>query len=154
MKSLNKQEGGDHYKDQAIQPVEFIQKNNIGFMEGNVIKYVCRHHMKNGVEDINKAIHYLEMLRDLQYPEKPDENQMEMEFDVCPIKGVDINVTELQVGDKFANRNIMARVEAVKVDIRTTRITKEGGDILVLSNSFNVKLYERKEPREEPEQSR
>ena len=64
---LSKQVGGQHYKDYAIQPIEFIQKNNIGYIEGNVIKYVCRHGEKNGRQDIEKAIHYLELLLDMKY---------------------------------------------------------------------------------------
>lgn len=58
---LDKQEGGTHYS-LPIQPIEYIVKNNIGYIEGNVIKYVTRHRQKNGVEDIKKAIHYLELL--------------------------------------------------------------------------------------------
>jgi hypothetical protein len=52
---------GEHY-DAPIQPVDFIVKNDIPFREGNVIKYVCRHRSKNGREDIEKAIDYLEMI--------------------------------------------------------------------------------------------
>lgn len=66
---LNKQEGGNHYKDMAIQPVEFITANNLGFLEGNVVKYICRHHAKNGAEDIKKAIHYCELLLQTKYGE-------------------------------------------------------------------------------------
>ena len=64
MGALDKQEGGSHYKDMPIQPVEFIVANSIPYREANVIKYVARHATKNGVQDINKAIHYLEMIRD------------------------------------------------------------------------------------------
>lgn len=66
MSALDKQEGGDHYKT-AIQPIEFIHANKLGFVEGNVVKYVTRHRNKNGAEDIRKAIHYLELLLDLEY---------------------------------------------------------------------------------------
>lgn len=65
--ALDKQEGGSHYKDMAIQPVEFITANELGFLEGNIIKYVCRHHAKNGAEDIKKAIHYCELLLATKY---------------------------------------------------------------------------------------
>lgn len=71
--ALSTQEGGNHYKSMAIQPVEFVTKNNIGFIEGSVIKYVCRHRNKNGVEDIRKAIHFLNLLLELEYPEKQEE---------------------------------------------------------------------------------
>jgi hypothetical protein len=50
-----------------IQPVEFIVKNDLAFLEANVIKYVCRHRQKNGIEDLNKAIHYLELAKELYY---------------------------------------------------------------------------------------
>jgi hypothetical protein len=62
MKSFKKQVGGNHYKKYKIQPVEFIIKNNIGFCEGNVIKYVLRFKDKNGIADLEKAKHYLELL--------------------------------------------------------------------------------------------
>jgi hypothetical protein len=59
--------GGTHYKNMPIQPIEFILKNNLGFIEGNVIKYVCRHEFKNGKQDIEKAIHYLQLLIENKY---------------------------------------------------------------------------------------
>ena len=60
--AMTKQVGGSHYKDMAIQPVEFIIANGLGFCEGNIIKYTCRYKQKNGVEDLRKVIHYAEML--------------------------------------------------------------------------------------------
>lgn len=69
--ALEKQVSGSHYKDFPIQPVEFIYKNNIPYLEGNVIKYTCRHRSKNGKADILKAIHYLELLLELEYDAKP-----------------------------------------------------------------------------------
>jgi hypothetical protein len=73
MSALNKQVGGTNYKDFAIQPVEFIQKNGLGFCEGNAIKYLCRWRAKNGVEDLQKAIHYIELL--IQMENKRDFKQ-------------------------------------------------------------------------------
>jgi hypothetical protein len=67
MSALNKQEGGSHYKDYAIQPIEFIKKNEIPFCEANAIKYIMRHKKKNGKQDLLKAIHYLEILIELEY---------------------------------------------------------------------------------------
>ena len=64
MKSYKKQVGGSHYKKYKIQPVEFIIKNNIGFVEGNIIKYVLRFKEKGGVQDLLKAKHYIELLID------------------------------------------------------------------------------------------
>jgi hypothetical protein len=68
--ALDKQEGGAHYKNLKMQPVEFIHANELGFCEGSVIKYVCRHQAKNGAQDIKKAIHYLELILELHYGEK------------------------------------------------------------------------------------
>lgn len=70
MSALEKQVSGSHYKDFSIQPVEFIHKNNIPYLEGNVIKYTCRHKSKNCKEDILKAIHYLQLILELQYDAK------------------------------------------------------------------------------------
>jgi len=70
MGSLDVQEGGDHYKTMKIQPVEFIQANKIQFLDGCVIKRVCRHRAKNGAEDIRKAIHELNLILELEYSQK------------------------------------------------------------------------------------
>lgn len=64
--ALDVQEGGDHYKGKAIQPVEYIMANEIGFMEGSVIKYVTRWKDKGGVQDLKKARHFLDMLIEVQ----------------------------------------------------------------------------------------
>ena len=57
----NRQIGGSHYKNMKIQPYEFISKNDLSFFQGNVIKYVCRYRLKNGVKDLEKIIHYCEL---------------------------------------------------------------------------------------------
>ncbi len=77
LSTLSTQAGGTHYKDMAIQPIEFIVANKLEYRVGNVIKYACRHENKNGAEDIRKAIHYLEMILETDYacggldPKKP-----------------------------------------------------------------------------------
>lgn len=67
MSSLDTQVGGDHYKSLPIQPVEFILKNKIPYMEGCAIKYLCRHRSKGGAKDLEKAIHYIEILLEMEY---------------------------------------------------------------------------------------
>jgi hypothetical protein len=62
MSALDKQEGGNHYLQFKIQPIDFIQHNSLNFCQGNIIKYVTRYKDKNGIEDLKKAIHYLEIL--------------------------------------------------------------------------------------------
>lgn len=66
MSVLLNQIGGDHYKDLPIQPIEYIHKNGIGFCEGAVIKYVTRWRGKNGIEDLKKAIHMIELLIEME----------------------------------------------------------------------------------------
>ena len=68
--SLEEQVGGKHYKNMKIQPAEFINENKLLFAEGNAIKYICRHSQKGKVEDIDKAIHYLEMIKQRDYGTK------------------------------------------------------------------------------------
>ena len=65
--ALNKEVGGNHYKEFRIQPIEFIEGNDLGFSVGNIIKYVCRYKYKNGKEDLLKAKHYIELLIELEY---------------------------------------------------------------------------------------
>ena len=67
---MSKQIGGSHYKNFAIEPIEFINRNNLAYAEGNVIKYVCRHKYKGKLEDIKKAIHYLEIIIERDYEKK------------------------------------------------------------------------------------
>ena len=64
---LDVQEGGDHYKNLVIQPIEYCQKNGLNYCESNVIKYVTRHRSKAGAEDIRKAIHNLQLLLEMEY---------------------------------------------------------------------------------------
>ena len=56
-----RQIGGSHYKDFFIQPYEFIAKNDLSFFQGNVVKYVCRYKLKNGIQALEKIIHYCEL---------------------------------------------------------------------------------------------
>lgn len=64
------QVGGDHYRSMPIQPAEFIHRNGIGYLEGNIIKYVVRHRTKGKAQDIQKAIHYCRLLLELEYGEQ------------------------------------------------------------------------------------
>ena len=65
--ALDRQVGGEHYKnDFKIQPIEFITANKLSFIQGSIIKYICRYNKKNGKEDIDKAIHYCQLLKELE----------------------------------------------------------------------------------------
>lgn len=74
--ATEKQVGGSHYTRFAIQPVDFIHRNNLGFLVGAVIKYVCRYPFKNGKQDLDKAIHCLELLRELEYGDTNDNRKL------------------------------------------------------------------------------
>ena len=64
-RAIDKQIGGNHYKSFAIAPIEFITKNKLSFIQGCIIKYICRFENKNGVEDLDKIIHYCELQKEL-----------------------------------------------------------------------------------------
>jgi len=67
MSAYDKQIGGSHYKKMKIQPSKFVIENELLFPEGNVIKYICRHRYKNGKEDLEKAVHFIEMIIERDY---------------------------------------------------------------------------------------
>ena len=66
MKALKQQVGGDHYSKLAIQPVEYITKNKLSYLQGTIIKYVTRYKDKGGVEDLSKAMHSIKILIELE----------------------------------------------------------------------------------------
>jgi hypothetical protein len=75
--ALETQVAGDHYKNKAIQPVEFIHANNIPFIEGNCIKYLVRWRDKGGVKDLEKVKHYVDLLIELEAREA---NRVQVEY--------------------------------------------------------------------------
>jgi hypothetical protein len=60
------QVAGTHYKSKAIQPWDYIVANNLGYLEGNIVKYVSRWRDKGGLDDLRKARHYLDKLIEVQ----------------------------------------------------------------------------------------
>lgn len=70
MSALDIQVGGGHYRHGSIQPVQYIEANELQFLEGSVVKRVTRHNKPTGKgrQDIEKAIHELELLLELRYP--------------------------------------------------------------------------------------
>jgi hypothetical protein len=71
--ALDNQVGGSHYRDMVMQPIEFIHKNKLGWCEGNIIKYACRHQIKGGIKDLDKIIHYAKLAKELYYGENYDD---------------------------------------------------------------------------------
>ena len=75
---LSYQVGGNHYKDFAIQPVEFIHKNSLSFIEGCIVKYVCRWVKLKNKRDLEKAKHYIDIL--LEFEEENDEEELDEHY--------------------------------------------------------------------------
>lgn len=67
---LMEQVAGKHYKGMAIQPAEYVFKNGIGHLAGDAIAYISRYRAKNGREDLEKAIHSIQLLIELEYGQK------------------------------------------------------------------------------------
>ena len=78
------QEGGGHYKDRGIQPLEYTMKNNLSFCEGNVVKYISRYKSKNGIEDLAKVIHYALLA---SYEEYGEQGSTELKGKVLKLLG-------------------------------------------------------------------
>lgn len=91
MKANESQVGGGHYKAKAIQPWDYITSNNLGYLEGNIVKYVSRWKDKGGIQDLEKARHYLYKLIEIQSAEpetgadKTDEGWIEWKGGECPV---------------------------------------------------------------------
>jgi hypothetical protein len=62
-----RQHGGDHYRSKPIQVWDFVHRNGIGYLAGNVIRYAARYKDKNGLEDLLKCLHYVEKLLEEEY---------------------------------------------------------------------------------------
>lgn len=85
MKASSTQVGGGHYKGYPIQPAEFLHRNQVGFLEGCVIKYVMRYKEKNGRQDLEKAKHYLDLLIEYEYgPEPSPLDALAREMGIAP----------------------------------------------------------------------
>ena len=72
MSVWDKQIGGQHYQKFKIQPSKFVVENELLYPEGCAIKYIIRHRMKGKRQDLEKAIHFIEMIIERDYPEKKD----------------------------------------------------------------------------------
>ena len=89
----DKQVGGDHYSKMKIQPAEFINKNEMKFAEGNAIKYICRHVNKGGLQDLQKAKHYIDMIIERDYADEAKGSSVD--------SGLDINIEDVKIS--YAN---------------------------------------------------
>ena len=95
----DKQVGGSHYQNMKIQPAEFINKNEMKFAEGNAIKYICRHINKGGLQDLQKAKHYIDMIIERDYSEEVKNSSVDSGVDIT-YEGLSINFPEGSENDK------------------------------------------------------
>ena len=79
------QEGGGHYKNRGIQPIEYSEANNLGACQHSVVKYITRHQDKNGIEDLSKIIHFTLLEAYFKYGE---EGSTELRNKVLKLLGV------------------------------------------------------------------
>lgn len=70
--AFSEQIGGSHYKDMPFQPISLITMLDLDFSQGNIVKYVSRHKLKDGVNDLAKAKHYCQMAEELENKQAPD----------------------------------------------------------------------------------
>lgn len=77
--ALDKQVGGDHYKKFPIQPAEFCYINDIPYLEATAIKYLCRWRDKGGFADLDKAIHFIELVKELELKYKKEQQWRDYE---------------------------------------------------------------------------
>ena len=91
------QVGGNHYQTMKIQPAEFINKNEMKFAEGNAIKYICRHVNKGGLQDLQKAKHYIDMIIERDYADEAKGSSVD--------SGLDINMEDVKITYSDADLN-------------------------------------------------
>ena len=72
MSAFEKQTGGNHYSKLKIQPMDYALANNLNYAQANALKYITRYKDKNGKQDLEKAIHCIELLMDYEYSREID----------------------------------------------------------------------------------
>ena len=87
------QVGGNHYQTMKIQPAEFINKNEMKFAEGNAIKYICRHVNKGGLQDLEKAKHYIDMIIERDYGDDAEKSKVFASDDIKVTYG-DVSISD------------------------------------------------------------
>ena len=87
------QVGGNHYQTMKIQPAEFINKNEMKFAEGNAIKYICRHVNKGGLQDLEKAKHYIDMIIERDYADEAKNSSVDSGVNIT-YEGLSVTLPE------------------------------------------------------------
>lgn len=122
MRALDVQVGGSHYKSMAIQPVEYSMWNDLNLAEGSIVKYVSRWRNKNGLEDLRKVSHWVDLL--IQHC------SMELGGDILK-GGRPVVITP----DKFCDENGIEGVEKEIIKLITTWREGKG-----LKDLFQIKV--------------
>lgn len=110
--SLKMQVGGDHYKNMAIQPIEYITKANLNFIQGCIVKYAARFKNKNGLEDIKKIVHYGQLGFDLYRDEKPKHHDFQSLHQY--LKANSFTKTQANIVSSAAREDYMAVIAYAK----------------------------------------
>ena len=66
MSANETQVGGTHYKSNSVQPWDYIIANDLGYLEGNIVKYITRWRKKGGIDDLRKVLHYTQKLIEVE----------------------------------------------------------------------------------------
>lgn len=72
MPANDKQVGGEHYGLSDFQHWDMVKLFNLDYFQGQITKYVMRHNKKNGKQDLEKAMHFLQKYIELEYPDQPE----------------------------------------------------------------------------------
>lgn len=88
--------GGSHYKDLKMQPIELITQADLNFIQGCIIKYISRYEHKNGLQDIEKCIHYAQLAIELNST-GPKMHSIGLGYSYCVVNGFNTARTNVVV---------------------------------------------------------
>lgn len=92
--ALDKQVGGNHYKDYNMQPIELIVNAKLSYIQGNIVKYITRYKDKNGAQDVEKCIHYAELAIELNSV-GPEHKMLNLAYSYCSVNKLSVLQTDI-----------------------------------------------------------
>lgn len=123
MKAIEKQIGGSHYKSLPYQPIILIDRLELDYFSGNVLKYLCRYKQNDGIRDLEKARHYCELAKELNVikfsPSTLDTEEVE---DFVRINEMSEEIQEIIIYDLLCGKwddaidDINKLIEAYKIE--------------------------------------
>lgn len=108
MSAFKTQISGGHYLDLAIQPAQFMRANGVPHAEGEAIYHILRHRQKRGLEDLEKAIHWIQLIIDMDYPEESrqeragDVQEATKPTEALPVSREIVNVDSMAYAEGFS----------------------------------------------------